>query len=392
MSQFTSVPATLIESMRHQRVILFLGAGASMESLNADGKSPPSALQLRQLLGQKFFGEPMDDYDLTFLSEMAIQAHGQVLVFEYIKEILASFQPAPAHFLIPSFRWRAIATTNYDTLVDDAYARSTDRLQTIVPFVKDSEPIEERLQRTDHPLQYLKLHGCLNHLHDRDIPLILSHEHYANYDTHRKHLYSRLRSWAHESTFVFCGYKLGDAHIRKLIYELAAEGVKRPTWFLVTPNVAKYEETFWTTLNVQIISETFGDFMAVLNESMPPLSRTLTVSKMTQDQPIRSHFITQEAMPKKLSSALERDLLYIRSDMPIDSQDPKKFYQGFDTGWGAILQQLDISRKPVEDLLLDAVIDRPSATTPQLFVFTGPAGAGKTVAFEARRMGGSDFL
>ena len=165
MTEPISVPATLIESMRNQRVVLFLGAGASMESVNTEGERPPSADQLRQLLGQKFFGQPMDGYDLTFLSEMAIQAHGQALVFEYIKEILTLFPPSPAHFLIPMFRWRALATTNYDTLIDEAYSRTTDRLQTIIPFVKDSEPVDERIQRADNPLQYLKLHGCLNHLH-----------------------------------------------------------------------------------------------------------------------------------------------------------------------------------------------------------------------------------
>ena len=68
MTEPISVPATLIESMRNQRVVLFLGAGASMESVNTEGERPPSADQLRQLLGQKFFGQPMDGYDLTFLN------------------------------------------------------------------------------------------------------------------------------------------------------------------------------------------------------------------------------------------------------------------------------------------------------------------------------------
>ena len=181
---------------------------------------------------------------------------------------------------------------------------------------------------------------------------------------------------------MFCGYKLGDAHIRKIIYDLADDGVKRPIWFLVSPNVAEYESNFWATLNVQVISATFGEFMTSLNNSISTLSRTLTVFKTAHDQPIRSHFITHEDTPEKLNSALERDLLYIRSDMPIEPQDPKKFYQGFDTGWGVISQNLDVPRKPVDDLLLDAVIDRPTTTTPQLFVFTGPAGAGKTIALK----------
>ena len=49
---------------------------------------------------------------------------------------------------------------------------------------------------------------------------------------------------------------------------------------------------------------------------------------------------------------------------------------------GVISQSLDVPRKPTEDLLLDAVIDRPTTDIPQLFVFTGPAGAGKTIALK----------
>ena len=353
-----------------------------MEAEDKDGKHPPSEGELRELLGQNFFGEPMQGYNLALLSEMAIQAHGEALVFNYIKDILDPFGPSPAHYLIPTFRWRAMATTNYDTLVDDAYARSSNRLQTVVSFVKDSEPIEERLQRTSSALPFLKLHGCLNHLHDRDIPLILSSEHHSKYAKHRKHLYGRLEAWAHESTFIFCGYKLGDAHIRKIIYELAEDGVKRPVWYLVSPHVSDYESNFWASLNVQVLDASFGAFMESLTNTIPTAARKLIVAQATQSHPICTHFITNEGMPEILERALTKDLVHVHSNMAIKPQDPKGFYQGFDTGWGAMVQHLDIDRKPVEDLLRDAIIDAPSTNEPQLFVFTGPAGNGKTIALK----------
>ena len=353
-----------------------------MEAADPNGKHPPSSEQLRTILGKQFFGNAMEKYDLAFLAEMAIQAQGQALVFEFIRDILKPFKPSTAHYLIPTFGWRAIATTNYDTLIDDAYARTAKRIQTIVPFVKDSEPVEERIQRTSNPLPYLKLHGCLKHLHDRDIPLVLTHESYSRYEKHRKHLYSRLRALAHESTFLFCGYKLGDPHIRKTIYELAEDGIRRPTWFLVAPNFEEHESSFWASLNVTAISATFTDLMESLDSAIPSAGRALGAISSAQDQPIRSHFISKEPTPSKLISALHRDLVYIHTGIPIDPQDPKKFYQGFDTGWGVISQDLDVRRKPVEDLLMDAVVDCPANPTPELFVFTGPAGAGKTIALK----------
>ena len=382
MSELITVPSTLIESIRNQRVVLFLGAGASRESLNKTAAHPPSAEQLRGFLGEKFFRRAMDQYDLGLLAEMAIQDHGQAIVFEYVRDLLSEFEPSAAHFRVPLFRWRAIATTNYDILLENAYARTSDRLQNIVPLVKDSEPVEGRMQRASDPLLYLKLHGCLNHLHDGDIPLVLTLENYSKYEKHRQQLYSRLRNWAHESTFLFCGYKLGDVHIRKLIYDLAEEGIKRPKWFLVAPNVTDLDASYWASLNVTAIPATFGDLMESLDSAIPTASRILAGISTAKNQPIRSHFTSRERTPSRVISALERDLIYVHSDMAIQPQNPKEFYQGFDTGWGVISQDLDIRRRAIDDLMLDAVINPPATPTPQLFLFAGPAGAGKTIALK----------
>lgn len=374
-----SLPPALIESVRGRRVILFLGAGASMEAVDKNGKHPPGSAKLRELLGRHFFKSTMSQHDLPFVSELAIREHGEPIVFNYIKEILEPFEPSPAHYLIPRFHWRSIATTNYDIIVDKAYALSRDRLQTIVPFVKDRQPIEQRLQQTPNPLTFLKLHGCLNYLHDPDIPLILSHEHYSRYKTHRTHLYNRLEAWAHESTFVFCGYKLGDGHIRNIIYELARDGVRRPVWYLVYPNVADYEADYWSSLNVKVLEASFDTFMNSLSTAIPAPHRQLSAIRSTQSHPICNHFVVNEEPSEKLIVALTKDLDQVYADMAIEPQDPKKYYQGFDTGWGAIVQKLDIARKPCEDLLLDAVIDPSPSKVQQLFVFTGPAGSGKTI-------------
>ena len=50
-----------------------------MEALDSAGKHPPSGAQLRAIIGQHFYGKPMDGYDLMSLSEIAIQAHARRL-------------------------------------------------------------------------------------------------------------------------------------------------------------------------------------------------------------------------------------------------------------------------------------------------------------------------
>lgn len=87
-----------------------------------------------------------------------------------------------------------IATTNYDLLIEHAYADVKARRQNLVRFVKDDEPLEVRLQDTERPLAYLKLHGCLDHIHDRDITPILTKESYSRYKANRTRLFGRVSS------------------------------------------------------------------------------------------------------------------------------------------------------------------------------------------------------
>lgn len=177
-----TLPVPLAEAIKSKRSIVFLGAGASKEAKDASGKSPPDANQLRDILAQKFFGRPIVNRDLMAVSEMAIASSGgSSLVYEAIRTAFDKFQPSLAHKSLAEFNWRMIATTNYDCLIEKAYSDSSKRAQSLVRFVKDDEPVEERLQAAVNPVQYLKLHGCLDHIFDNDIPLVLSREQYDAY-------------------------------------------------------------------------------------------------------------------------------------------------------------------------------------------------------------------
>ena len=140
------LPPALVEAVKSRRAIVFLGAGSSKEAANAKKETPPDADQLRDIIAQKYFGRPMDRRDLMAVAEMAIEASGGgSLVFETVRRAFDGFEPGDAHRLLGSFKWRMLATTNYDLLVERAY-EGTKPIQQLVPFVKDDEPIEERLQ------------------------------------------------------------------------------------------------------------------------------------------------------------------------------------------------------------------------------------------------------
>jgi len=371
----------LVESVKTKRAVLFLGAGASKEARDSNGRSPPDGDQLRDILAQRFFDRPMKNRSLMTVAEMAITSSGGASqVFETAKRAFDGFQPSEAHKLISSFNWRMIATTNYDLLVERGYADSDKRLQTLVRFVKDDEPVEEKLQAVTNPVQYLKLHGCLDHIYDNDIPLILSREQYAAYSLNRTRLFNRLHELARESTIIFVGYRLDDAHILDLIYKLGSQ--RRPRWFMVSPDAEDVDVNFWATKNIEVVKCRFGEFMSALDISIPPLFRFLAPSDAVTELPIRKFFITSTEESLLLRNYIRRDVSHIYSDMAFDEQIPKQFYEGYDTGWGAIVGRLDVHRKVEENLLYKIVLESENPPGPLLIMLRGTAGSGKTIALK----------
>jgi hypothetical protein len=329
-----TIPAVLIEAVKSKRVIPFLGAGASKEARNSAGKQPPDADQLRDILATKFFGKLIPNRDVMAVSEMAISsAGGTGLVFDAVRHAFDGFEPAAAHTLLSTFNWRMIATTNYDCLIEHGYNSSSKRLQSLVKFIKDDEPVEERMQSVLNPVAYLKLHGCLDHIYDRDVPLVLSREQYASHSQNRVHLLARLRQLARESTLLFIGYRLDDPHIRNLIYELETD--RRPRWYIVTPDAEDYDINFWAAKNIEVIKGRFGEFMQLLDAAIPPLWRSLAVSDAVTELPIRRFYVIRSEESANVKLALQNDLTHVHAGMSYPAQTPEQFYSGYDTGWGS---------------------------------------------------------
>lgn len=376
------IPFLLQDAVRNGRAILFLGAGASKECRNAEGKSPPDANQLRDILAQKFFGKPMPNRDVMTVAEMAIETGaGRPLVFDVVAGAFDGFEPSPAHRTVCEFNWRAIATTNYDLIQQSAYDESKTRRQTLIPFVKDDEPIDTRMGAVTNPLEYIKLHGCLQHRLDKDIPLVLSWEQYEEYATNRRHLFERVSYLSRECPLVFIGYGLGDKHIRSLVYKLEANA--RPRWYIIDPAAEDEDIKLWNTKNFDVIPCRFGEFMIALDAAVPKLLRFLTPSVETLNFPLRTFYKSQGAQESEtLRAAFTRDLTLVHASMAYAEQTPERFYSGYDTGWGGTIQNLDARRKVTDDLLFKALAENEAPSEPVFFLLRGPAGAGKTIALK----------
>ena len=235
----------------------------------------------------------------------------------------------------PHLRWRAIITTNFDVLVERAYDQKRNSLQNLVKSVKDADNFDVRLHKEPHPVGYYKLHGCIDHCHDPQIPIILGNEQYASYEVNRTRFYARFRDLGFECPIVFAGYSISDPHIQHMLFDLTDPSIGRPFYFLISPGITDVESRYWTANRVIPIDSTFQDFLAKLDDDIPVATRAVPVTLGGGDLSIRKHYRTAGASePPSLASYLSNDVTHVHSALVAPRQDPKEFYRGYDDGWG----------------------------------------------------------
>lgn len=377
------IPPTLVEAVRDQRAVLFFGSGANFGAFHPTNEKIPLGDALRDRICDKFFAGAMKGKPLTAVSAMAANDAGLVDFQRFIHDLFEPFGPASYHALLPQFRWRAIATTNYDLIVERAYNAAAKPLQNLVSTVKDFDQLDSRLNLTANPLTYFKLHGSIDHHTDMEIPLILSNEQYAGYEDNRKRLWGRVRDLAYEYPLVFVGYSISDPHVQRILFDLTAK-TGRPMFYSVSPDFEEPEIRYWASHRVACLKGTFEEFLSGLDAAIPALARALPAGLGGGSLSIRSHYRVPSATEStNLIAYLENDASHVFSAMTAKPQDPREFYRGNDEGWGCIQQNLDAKRTVSDSVLVDAVLSSEDPLRPtELFMLKGPAGNGKSVVLK----------
>ncbi|MDE0158605.1 MAG: SIR2 family protein [Candidatus Dadabacteria bacterium] len=378
------IPASLKDAVKEQRAVLFLGAGASRNAKHPEGDQIPQGDSLRKLICQKFLGGELMQKPLNAVAAMAANEAGLAEFQSYISNLFMPFEPADFHFLIPKFRWRAIVTTNFDLIVERAYANSTNSRQNLIKTVKDGDRFDTRLNKESNPVGFYKLHGCIESHSDLEIPLILSNEQYASYRKNRTRLYDRFRDLGYEYPIIFSGYSISDQHIQELLFDLTDPSIGRPPFYYISPKITDLEKRYWEKLRVFSVEASFEDFLKTIDQAIPSLARVLPIEIGGGELSIRKHYrIAQPTESLSLKSYLTTDTTHIHSALTAPRQDPRQFYRGYDDGWGCILQNLDVYRSFSDSVLVDTILlDEENRSTTELFLLKGPGGNGKSVSLK----------
>jgi len=379
------LPSNLLQGIQQGNVVLFLGAGASLGAAHPKNHKIPSANALRDLISDNYLAGELKDRSLAVVAEYAANEQSLPLLQKFVRDLITDFQPSNAHKLVPTFQWHGIVTTNYDLLVERAYEQVSDRVQELIPFVKNGQPVETESKKHTNGLQYLKLHGCINHYLDREIPFVLSTEQFVKYAKHRTRLFNRFQDWGMEFPILFCGYSVSDPNIQTILFDLFDMDRHRPTFFVANKTIPAIEHRYWMSRRIVPIEATFDDFMEALNSAINPTTRRIPVTLGGGATTLRKHYrVTGVNETPLLQSFLTEDVDHVRAGMPIEHADPKEFYKGSEKGWGPIAAELDVRRSVIDSLVVEAILseetERPGKV--DVYLVKGPAGNGKTIVLK----------
>ena len=385
------LPDTLISAVVSQSAALFLGAGASFGAKHSSGKKIPSAAKLRDELSDKFLGGRLKEKNLSHVADISINESDFVAVQSFVRDQFIMYEPADYHLIIPRFFWHAIATTNYDLLIEKAFEKEKQNKQQLVIFTKNGQRIDTKMKSIQNGLRYIKLHGCIDHIEDTEIPLILAREQYARYYKNRDRLFKTFEQIGYEFTIIFCGYSLDDPHIQTILFDLTDLGINRPRYYFVSPNLDETETRYWEKHRITCIPSTFELFLKSLENTIPEAQRSIPPLIGGGTESIRKFFrVPNPSESEPLKLFLSSDVDHVRTGMATLGTNPKDFYIGADNTWGPIEANLDVRRRITDNIVVDAILtdEQDRRSLVDLHVLKGPAGHGKTttlrrVAWEA---------
>jgi hypothetical protein len=212
----------IMEKIQSGNMILFLGSGSTRQCLKTDGTPGITGQELaNEILTAINHGKNPDlRVSLTQAAEYFISYRptARIGLDELIQDRLQGLQPTLGHYLMTLFPWKAIITTNYNMVVEEAYQQSLKQnyCKTKLDIVRNDDDLIKR-NRSSNIVLY-KPHGCISLTGQVQTPLIITSKDYFDSVGLRPKLYKEINSLVKECSTLFIGYSLDDYTFKNIYY------------------------------------------------------------------------------------------------------------------------------------------------------------------------------
>lgn len=376
------LPHHLIEQIKLGNVVLFLGAGASYGAKNGKSETIPNGQQLSDRIALNFLGKDYEDQNLQYVSELAISESSLFDVQKFVADIFTEYEPQDYHLKIPSFKWKAIFTTNYDRIIEKAYQKDRSALQQLVPVIKNTP--RSQIFYKDGVVPYYKLHGCITDINDPEAPLILTTDDFINHASKRERLFTELKELSSEYPILFIGFGMADYDIRGVLNMLTTNLAVRVRSYMVGPHITLLDQKLWENKKISTLKMPFAQFIGEINTLIDKNMRVLSSILPQTELPIYRKFAVSVDSLKpseNFVSFIQNDIDFIHANMSSANTDPKQFYRGYFENWDPIIKNLDVNRKIKDGILFEVFLDDHDhqSENQYFYLVLGNAGSGKSV-------------
>ncbi len=272
------IPEQLITDISDGNCILFVGAGCSF-----DADLPTWKELLEALIDETYRRAPPDDETRQEIEQLL--AEGKDLVVaqycrsklrEYgfsqlMKKQMSSYDHSKAetHKILSTIKFKAILTTNFDTLVEDFFLDENATVYTAQEFEKALPPMGKTT-----PI--IKIHGTL----DKPKSIVLTGTDYRKTIFGNINFRNYLKGLFQSSTVLFVGYSFADKNISLLLQELlTSQPDETRMHYAIMANTGNIMNNYFLEdMNVFVLSlktrwNAYDQLHSVLNDlvtSLPP--------------------------------------------------------------------------------------------------------------------------
>ena len=375
-------PDVLTEAILTGRCVLFLGSGASREA------DAPSWRRLLDNVAHKFCPHHLDRVERYFsrndpwgAADLVCNEAPRPDLDVFVRDAMERLEPTEAHLCVPSLQWAAIYTTNYDTLVEDAYHQAqATRHQVPVPVYQFSTDYNIHDNSKVH---VFKLHGSIDQIHQQGNVLVLTTKDLTDTHDSRAAMLSHIPRLLLDYYWLFAGYSLRDRTLRQLLTEIKRcnrDKMPRES-FAVLPEITEEDRDLFVQYDISVVDSPFGAFMGSIREVVEREARgrlrTRHIDGAVVSGGVEMHF------PPATRVAMDDQFEVIS---PVDHDyDGRGFFLGREPSWGNIEAGVDFRRDALLDRIIADIRSALAAAPTQGLVILGPAGSGKSTVL--RRVG-----
>jgi hypothetical protein len=195
----------------------FVGAGISMDS------HLPNWPGLIKPFTDKIGIKDLKEKDMPLMAQYVINeetGNRGPFINAISRKLRRSYSPNANHEAIAKTNLKTIWTTNYDNLLEKAFAN------VIIDVKFNDEAIAREVP--DSQLEIIKMHGCIFNSHRNDI--VITEADYEDFFLNKPATAQRLRLDLLQKSFLFIGYGYRDPNIKNIIAEarrLAGNNTRR---------------------------------------------------------------------------------------------------------------------------------------------------------------------